>query len=336
MSDITSRKIQHLDLAQLSGSQTESDLFSNYLLPYSALPEINLSDVQTKIKLLNKEVSQPLIISSMTGGENKSKTINTNLAIACEQMKVAFGLGSMRIALENKDAEESFKVARKCAPTTFIFANMGAVQLNYGHGIDSYKRVVDMVQADALYLHLNPLQESIQPEGNTNWEDLIEKIADLIGKIEVPVFVKEVGHGLDPKTAKLLIDAGAKGIDSAGVGGTSWAWIESKRVENENLQNWFKDFGYPTDYLIPELTKIKKQSFLVASGGIRNPVQGLKSHLLGADLYAVAQPFLAPALESPEAVIKQLQDWQQGLKTALFSIGAKNWEEARNLKLLAK
>lgn len=272
----------------------------------------------------------------MTGGENKSKTINANLAIACEEMKVAFGVGSMRIALENADAAESFKVARKYAPTTFIFANMGAVQLNYGKNIDDYKKVVDLVRADALYLHLNPLQEAIQPEGDTNWENLAEKITYLIGKIGIPVFIKEVGHGLNPETAKILIKAGAKGIDSAGVGGTSWAWIEGARAQNPNIQDWFKDFGYPTDYLIPQIHQFTRStnSLLIASGGIRNPIQGLKAHLLGADFYAVAQPFLAPALESPEAVIKQLQDWQQGLKIALFATGAKNWQDASVKKLL--
>lgn len=334
MSDITSRKLHQIELAKDPSSQSKFDMFSDQLLPYCALPEISLSEVSTEIILLNKKISQPLIISSMTGGENKSKLINSNIAIACEEMNVAFGVGSMRITLEKEEAKESFKIARKLAPTAFIFANMGAVQLNYGYDIDKYKQTVDLVKANALYLHLNPLQEAIQPEGDTNWESLTEKIADLIQKIDVPVFIKEVGHGLNPEAAKYLIEAGAVGIDSAGTGGTSWAWIESARAKNGNFQEWFKDFGYPTDYLIPKLSEIKEQSILIASGGIRSPIQGLKSHLLGADLYAVAQPFLEPALQSPQTVIKQLDDWQQGLKIAMFAIGAKNWKDAGTKKLL--
>lgn len=336
MSDIQSRKTQHIDLALDQESQGSSEPFKDYFLPYSALPEINMSDVSTEVTLLNKKLSQPLIISSMTGGSEKAKIINTNLSIACEQTQTAFGVGSMRVALENSEAEESFKLARKHAPTTFIFANMGAVQLNYGYTVDHYKRAVDLIQADALYLHLNPLQEALQPEGDTNWQGLKEKIADLIQKLGVPVFAKEVGHGLDPKTAKFLIQAGAKGIDVAGIGGTSWAWIEASRRENSNFQNWFKDFGYPTDYLIPQLTKLTRSasSLLVASGGIRSPIQGLKAHLLGADFFAAAHPFLSPALDSADAVIKLLQDWQKSLQIALFAIGAQNWQEVKIKKLI--
>lgn len=333
MTDSTKRKQQHIALALDKISQTNHNLFEKIILPYKALPEINMAEVSTEVKLLNKIVSQPLIISSMTGGTEKAKIINTNLAIACEEMQVAFGVGSMRVALDKPEAIDSFKIARQLAPTTLIFANMGAVQLNYGKTLEDYQKIIDLIQADALYIHLNPLQEALQPEGDTNWERLREKIIELIQSLDTPVFIKEVGHGLDPKTAKVLVEAGAAGIDSAGVGGTSWAWIEASRAENLNMQNWFKDFGYPTDYLIPKLAEIKKQSILVASGGIRNPIQGLKAHLLGADFYAVAQPFLSPALESPESVSKELIDWQKALQIALFSIGAKNWTEAGQIRL---
>lgn len=332
MSDIVLRKNQHLNLAQDPRSQLHINSLNKYILPYRALPEIDFSKVETTVNLFGKKLSQPLIISSMTGGSSHAKTINSNLAIGCEELKVAFGVGSQRIALTNDSAIESFSIVRKLAPTTFIFANMGAVQLNYGHNLDSYKRVIEMIKADGLYLHLNPLQEAIQPEGDTNFSCLLEKITKLVEQVEIPVFIKEVGHGLDPQSAKLLIGSGVKGIDVAGVGGTSWAWIESQRRSNNNFGHWFANLGYPTDYLIKEIAKFNIET-LIASGGIRSPIDGIKAHLLGANFYAAAYPFLKPALESPQSVINLLNDWQFGLKIGLFSMGSQNWQESSQNKL---
>ncbi len=334
MTNITKRKQEHITLALDTNSQTGKSLFADYLLPYRTLPEINLADVDTSTTLLGKKISQPLIISSMTGGVKFAQTINANLAIAVEKIHGAMGVGSQRIGLEIDEAKQSFITVRKLAPTAVIFANMGAQQLNYGYKLTDYQRVVDMIQADGLYLHLNPLQEAIQPEGDTNFSNLLSKIEGLVQTISVPIFIKEVGHGLDPITAKKLVDIGVTGIDSAGVGGTSWAWIESQRAHNDDLGRWFKDYGYPTDWLIPKLAESKGKASLVASGGIRSPLQGLKAHLLGADYFAAAQPFLKPALESPEHIFTALVTWQKGLKIALFSIGCQSWQEAKKLKLL--
>ena len=200
MSDIVDRKKQHIELAQRDDSQMKELPFSNYRLPYKALPEIDLANVDTTTTLFNKQLSQPLIIASMTGGEAHAKTINTHLAKAAQEAGVAIGVGSQRVALEVKEARASFEIVRKHAPDAVVFANLAGVQLNYGYNISHYQAVVDMVEADALYLHLNPLQEAIQPEGDTDFSGLKDKIADLVSTLKVPVFIKEVGHGLDAET----------------------------------------------------------------------------------------------------------------------------------------
>jgi isopentenyl-diphosphate delta-isomerase len=254
--------------------------------------------------------------------------------MAAEELHVAMGVGSQRVALEVSEAQQSFELVRRYAPTAVIFANMAAVQLNYGYTIQKYQQVVDMVQADALYLHINPLQEAIQPEGDTNFSQLLEKIHELIQQIGVPVFAKEVGHGLDQDTAKSLIEIGIAGIDVAGSGGTSWSWIEAQRAQNHDLGEWFKSFGLPTDYLLEQVVPNKQQTLVVASGGIRNPIQGLKARALGADYYSAAYPFLGPALESDSAVIEVLEKWRRGLQIGLFSIGKDSWKSAADIKLI--
>jgi isopentenyl-diphosphate delta-isomerase len=272
----------------------------------------------------------------MTGGSEHGRQINTNLAIAAEACGVAMGLGSQRIGLEKQDAKDTFEIVRKHAPHAFIVANMGAVQLNYGHGIDSYRKIIDMVQADALYLHVNPLQEALQPGGDTDFRGLLHKIQLLVRALDVPVFVKEVGHGISREVARALFESGVSGVDVAGVGGTSYAWVEAERSRNDDFARWFKTFGIPTDRAIVQAAKARRSSdhYVIASGGIRSPVDGLKAHALGADLFSAATPFLKPALESAEATIATLQNWEEGLKVALFASGAKSWEDAATLSLV--
>jgi isopentenyl-diphosphate delta-isomerase len=326
--DIAKRKVEHLKIAMDSKSQHGYEPFSEIKLPYRALPELDLAKVNTSVSLLGKKLNQPLIIASMTGGSEHGEKINGNLAAAAEKMKVALGVGSQRVMLVKEEAKKSFAVVRKMAPTAVVLANMGAIQLNYGYGVDEYRKIVEMIEADALYLHVNPIQEAIQPEGDTNWEGLIKKIGTLVKKMPVPVWVKEVGCGLDAASIKRLIEVGVTGIDVAGVGGTSWPWIEAQRAENENLAQWFGDFGIDTQTALVQANKVckkKKGMTLVASGGLRSPVQGLKARLLGADLYSAARPFLEAAMESSEAVEKVLGDWEKGLAIAMFGCGMKKW-----------
>lgn len=332
--DIESRKGDHIRLCLDPASQVGYSVFDKYRLPYTALPEMPLDDVDTSYAVLGKNLDMPFIIASMTGGSEHGRTINTNLAIAAEQCGVAMGLGSQRIGLEKQDARDTFELVRKHAPNAFIIANMGAVQLNYGHDADSYRRVVDMIRADALYLHLNPLQEALQPGGDTDFRNLLSKITKLVKKINIPVFVKEVGHGISASVAKRLFEAGVAAVDVAGVGGTSYAWVEARRAGNQEFEGWFKDFGVPTDVAVVEAAAVKPSAGLViASGGIRGPIDGLVSRALGADLFSAAVPFLKPAMTSAEATVSAVENWKQGLKIAMFAAGAKDWQAAAQVKL---
>lgn len=333
--DIEARKGDHIRLCLDEGSQADYSVFQKYRLPYVALPEMSLADVDTSIALCGKTLSMPLIIASMTGGSEHGRTINTNLAQAVEACGVAMGVGSQRIGLEKQDAKDTFQLVRQHAPHACIIANMGAVQLNYGHGVESYRAIVDMVQADALYLHLNPLQEALQPGGDTDFRHLLRNVEELVKKMPVPVFVKEVGHGISDDVARQLFEVGVQAVDVAGVGGTSYAWVEAERSHNDAFAAWFKAVGVPTDQAVPAVAAVKtndRQS-VIASGGVRSPVDGLKARALGADLFSAAVPFLKPAMESAELTTQTVQNWQRGLQVAMFSAAVRNWATARNLTL---
>lgn len=276
----------------------------------------------------------PLIIASMTGGSEHGRSINTNLAVAAEACGVALGVGSQRIGLEKQDAQDTFKLVRRHAPHACIIANMGIVQLNYGHTIDSYRKVVDMVEADALYIHLNPLQEALQPGGDTDFSGLLPKIEQLVRAVPVPVIAKEVGHGISGEVARRLCNAGIKGIDVAGVGGTSYAWVEAERSHNDDFAAWFKNMGIPTDQAVAAVSKVVPDDvYVIASGGVRSPIDGLIARALGADLFSAAVPFLRPAMESPEKMIDAVRHWQKGLAVAMFASGAIDWQAAGSLPL---
>jgi isopentenyl-diphosphate Delta-isomerase len=337
--DIEERKGQHIKLCLEAGSQAVASVFDSYQLPYTALPEISMDEVSTECDFFGTRLKMPLMIASMTGGSEHGRLINTNLAIAAEKCGVAMGLGSQRIGLEMPEAEETFRLVRKHAPNAFIVANMGAVQLNYGHAISSYQAVVDMVQANALYLHLNPLQEALQPGGDVNFSGLLDKINSLINRISVPVFVKEVGHGISKDNAQALFEAGVSAIDVAGVGGTSYAWVEAKRAKNDDFAAWFKDFGIPTDQAIEQIAQLKrdKNTSIIASGGLRSPVDGLVSRALGADIFSAAVPFLQPAMnESPDDTIATIENWKKGLQVAMFACGVSNWQDAGDITVTKK
>lgn len=333
MSDIEQRKEDHIKLSLDTSSQGQENPFEKYRLPYTALPEIDLESVSTETVLFGKKLSQPLIISSMTGGTAHAATINTNLAIAAEASNVALGVGSQRIAIEKEEVIKTFKLARDNAPNAVIFANIGAIQLNNGLGIKDFKKAIDMIEADGLYLHVNPLQEALQPGGDTNYSGLMNKIGNLVSSIGVPVFVKEVGHGIDEETAKKLFDLGVAGIDVAGVGGTSYGWIEAKRADNNDYASWFKDVGVPTDLAIIGAAKHKKNRLVVASGGLRDPVSAVKARALGADFYAMATPLLEYAIKDPDETTMYVENFRRGVQIAMFTCGVDSWEKASKLNL---
>lgn len=336
--DIQHRKGDHIRLCLNADSQIGRPVSEKFRLPYTALPEMSLDKVDTSTQICNKKLTMPLIIASMTGGSEHGRAINTNLAMAAEQCGVALGVGSQRIGLEKQDAKDTFELVRRHAPNAFIIANMGAVQLNYGHTIDSYRRVIDMIEADALYLHLNPLQEALQPGGDTDFAGLAVQIRKLVQAVPVPVFVKEVGHGISEEVAGQLFELGVQGIDVAGVGGTSYAWVEAERSHSEDLKAWFKDFGVPTDQSVVQAAHARtaKGQYVIASGGVRSPLDGLICHALGADLFSAAVPFLKPAMESPEATVEKVENWKRGLRIAMFASGVADWQQAQHIRLQPK
>ncbi len=215
---------------------------------HEALPELNLNQVDTSLTLFGKTLKAPILISSMTGGTEEAGEINQRLAEAARECGVAMGVGSQRAALEHPEQTTTFSITRQVAPDLLLFANLGAVQLNYGYGVDQCRRVVDMLEADALILHLNPLQEAVQSGGDIDFSGLAEKIEEVCRKIEKPVIVKEVGWGISERTAKLLADCGVAAIDVAGAGGTSWSQVEMHRAPDEftrQLRRHIRRLGYP-------------------------------------------------------------------------------------------
>lgn len=331
--DLSKRKGQHIELCLDNDSQGIST-FSKYRLPYNALPEISLDQVDTSTELFGKQLKQPLIIASMTGGSEHGRAINTNIAKAAEICGVAMGVGSQRIGLELKDAKQTFELVREHAPNAFIIANIGAVQLNYGHDIESMRSIISMVGADALYLHLNPLQEALQPGGDTDFRDLESKISRIIKGIDIPVFIKEVGHGISAEVALRLENIGVAAVDVAGVGGTSYAWVEARRASVGDFEKWFKGYGVASDKAIAEVSEVvSKNVKVISSGGVRSPIDGLVGRALGANYYSAAVPFLEAAMTSSDKTIEVVQRWQDGLRIAMFGCGVTSWDEARKLKI---
>jgi isopentenyl-diphosphate delta-isomerase len=307
--------------------------FERLRFVHQALPEIDLRDVSTSLTLWSKRLGVPLLISSMTGGTVQAEGVNRNLALAAQEVGLAMGVGSQRAALQDSALAATYRV-RQYAPDILLFANVGAVQLNYSYGAEECRRAVDMIEADALVLHLNALQEAVQPEGDTNFRGLAARIAQVCREVGVPVVAKEVGWGISAGAARMLWDAGVAAIDVAGAGGTSWSQVEAKRIPTEAgrlVAEAFAGWGIPT---IDSLRMVREAGIpegrkLFASGGVRNGLDVAKSVALGADLAGMARPFLKAAAISPETVIELAQVIREQLRIAMFCIGAATLEELR-------
>jgi isopentenyl-diphosphate delta-isomerase len=268
----------------------------------------------------------------MTGGTELAKKINHRLATVAEKYQLAMGVGSQRVLIENPDVADTFTV-RKIAPDILLLANVGAVQLNYKYGLDECLKIIDILEADALILHLNPLQECIQPHGDKNFHGLLDKITTLCSKLPVPVIAKEVGNGISAPMAVKLISAGVKAIDVAGAGGTSWAKVESERsltTIQRRLGQTFGDWGIPTTKCITGIREIAPDIPLIASGGLRNGLDIAKAMALGADLGGLAFPFLKAANSSTEAIEELVELTIAELKTVLFCTGNINFTDLKN------
>lgn len=327
---IDQRKADHIriNLEENVGFPTLTTGLEHFRFTHQALPELNLNEVDTTVTLFGKRLMAPILVSSMTGGTADAERINRNLAAAAEQYGLAMGVGSQRAGLENKATATTFRV-RSVAPTVLLFANIGAVQLNYGYGVDACRQAVEMIEADALILHLNPLQEAVQAGGDTNWRGLLPKIAEVCRKLAVPVIAKEVGWGISTKTARQLIEVGVRAIDVAGAGGTSWSQVEMHRAPTERLQRLaaaFGDWGIPTAESLQLVAGVRAQLqhaelALFASGGIRTGMDITKCVALGADLVGLASPFLKRAVVSTDAVCEEMELLTTEVRIAMFCSG---------------
>lgn len=303
---------------------------------HQALPELDLPTVQTGVKLFGKSLSAPILVSSMTGGTTEAEQINRNLAAAAQAQGLAMGVGSQRAAIERRSASTTFRV-REVAPDILLFANLGAVQLNYNYGVDECRHAVDMIEADALILHLNPLQEAVQAGGDLNWHGLLNKIERVCQVLPVPVVAKEVGWGISERTTRLLINAGVRAIDVAGAGGTSWSQVEMHRAPTERLRRLaaaFADWGIPTAESLLTVRRVRDEVqrpdlALFASGGIRTGLEIAKCVALGADLVGLASPFLKRAVESAEAVAEEMDILRAELQITMFCSAAGDVEQLR-------
>lgn len=337
MSDLTNdRKIEHIQAIEKDPETDRSGrYFDRIHLSHRALPELALTEVDTSVEILGKQLSFPMLISSMTGGDHQLiKTINRNLAIAAQRAGVAMAVGSQRVMLTTPEAKESFAL-RDLAPDVPLIANLGAVQLNYAVGVQEAQQVIDCLQADALYLHLNPLQEAVQPEGDTDFSNLCAKITDLVQALDVPVWLKEVGSGLSPADIELGLKAGVKVFDLAGTGGTSWSRIEHhRRQDQSNIGLKFQDWGLPTPVALKLANPYLDRATLVASGGLRDGIDMAKSVILGASLCGMAAPLLKPAMESADAVVAEIEKIKTEFRTAMFLLGARDVNSLFNNRAL--
>ncbi|HEX4495964.1 MAG TPA: type 2 isopentenyl-diphosphate Delta-isomerase [Thermoanaerobaculia bacterium] len=326
------RKAEHIRLALEPRMQLERGFFDDYRFEPEALPEIDLAEVDTGVEFLGRRLAAPLLISSMTGGTEMAGRINRNLAVGAERTGVALGLGSQRKALEDPVKADTFRV-REVAPGVVLLANLGAVQLNYGMGVRECRQAVEMIGADALILHLNALQEALQPEGQGNFSGLLPKIGEVVREVGVPVVVKEIGCGITEATARALAAQGVRIVDTAGVGGTSWARIEAARAQDLEIGELFAGWGLPTPESIRQVRRVEGLT-VIASGGIRNGLDAAKAIALGADLAGLAHPFLAPAMESAEQVAEKVRRTVRELRICMFCLGVKTIGELRTRKLV--
>jgi isopentenyl-diphosphate delta-isomerase len=303
---------------------------------HRAVPELDLRRVDAAQTFLGHRLHAPLLISSMTGGTPAAQRINLALAEAAQAYRVAMGLGSQRAAIEDPQLAVTFQV-RRVAPDILLFANLGAVQLNYRYGVDECQRAVDMLEADALVLHFNALQEALQPEGDVDFSGLLEKISRVCRALPIPVIAKEVGWGISAGDARRLVEAGVSAVDVAGAGGTSWSQVEMHRAATEKqarLAAAFVRWGIPTARAIADVRAVLPEIPLIASGGLRDGIDIAKCLALGADLGGLAGPFLKAANVSSAAVGEAIDLIISQIRVAMFASGSSSLAQLRHATLL--
>lgn len=321
---INNRKVDHLEICLKKDVEAGDAGFGGITLKHHALPEVDYERIDLSTKFLGHKLNFPLMIEGITGGAKQSREINRGLAKVAQKFGIGFGVGSQRAAIEDKRLEDTYKV-RDVAPDIFLVANLGAVQLNCGYGIKDCRKAVEMIDADALALHVNPVQEVIQPEGDKNFSGLISKINEIARKLGKPVIVKAVGDGISAETARRLKVAA---IDVGGVGGTHWSRVEGFRGDEStrSIGESFAGWGIPTVDCIREVSKLGVPT--IASGGVRSGVDVAKSIALGADLAGMALPVLrAWNIGGSNEVEEYMQKVLTELRIAAFLTGSKNVRE---------
>lgn len=333
------RKADHLRInleADVAGKGVQNG-FERYRFINCALPDVTFDDVDTTMQAFGRTLRVPILVSCMTGGTPEAQRINLTLARVAQEHGLAMGLGSGRALLESPELLPTFDV-RDAAPDIALLANLGAVQLNKGYGSADARRLVAMLRADALALHLNAVQEAVQPEGDTDFRGLVDKIAILCSELDVPVVVKEVGWGIAPDAVAALFDAGVAAVDVAGAGGTSWSEVERHRL----VEPWrvgaaaaFRDWGIPTAECLCAARRVRPDGFLIASGGIRDGIEAAKALALGAGLVGIAGPFLRAAADGYEAARDFAREIGGTLRIAMFAIGERTLADLRTTTRIA-
>jgi len=336
--DHVQRKRDHLRIVvdEAVGGVDVTTGLERYRLIHRALPELDLVAIDTSTQFLGHELRAPFLISGMTGGVARGAEINHRLAAAAQAVGCAMGVGSQRVALEDPSLAPAFRV-RDVAPDILLFANLGAVQLNYGYGPDHCRRAVEMIAANALVLHLNPLQEALQVGGNTNWSGLLRGIASVCGVLEVPVIVKEVGWGISADVARQLVNVGVAAIDVGGAGGTSWSEVERHRAPTDRLRRVcgaFESWGIPTADSLVMVRTVAPTLPLVASGGLRSGVEAATAIALGADLVGFAAPLLRAAAASETGAHEMLMELVDALRVSMFCCGAGDVSQLKRAELV--
>ena len=319
------RKLRHLQ-ACLEGPveyTTRSAGFERVDLPYRALPELDLDEIDTSVVFLGRRLRAPLLIGAMTGGAEKARAINRNLAEAAQRLGVGLMLGSQRVMLEEPAARSSFQV-RDVAPDVLLVGNLGAAQLLRGYGVAEARRAIEEVGADALAFHVNPLQEALQVGGDVRWRGVTARLAEVVPEVGAPVLLKEVGHGITGAVARSVARVGFAAVDVAGAGGTSWARVEALLRDGEVRRPDLVEWGLPTVDALLEVREALPGMPLVASGGVRSGLDVAKSLALGARVAAVARPLLGPALDSAEAVEAALVAVIEELRLVMQLVGARD------------
>jgi len=334
------RKADHIrvNLEQDVAGKGPGNGFDEYRFLNRALPGIDLAEVNTATELFDHKLEAPFLISCMTGGTEEARAINQRLAAVAQENGFAMGLGSARALLEDAALLDTFAV-RSEAPDVLLFANLGAVQLNKGYGVDDCRKLLDLLQADALVLHLNAIQEAVQPDGDTNFRGLLAKIAALCKRLNAPVIVKEVGWGIAADTVRDLFDAGVAAVDVAGSGGTSWSEVEKHRIAEPwraRVAGAFSEWGIATAECLREARAAEPDAVLIASGGIRNGIDAVKAIALGADAVGIAGPFLRAAATGEEAANDLARELREVLRIAMFAIGERTIADLRDTKRLVR